>query len=651
MKYKNADRFYYKSDLKGGLYDKFGIPIQILHNIRYRINAMYNNVNIKKITPILLHKLFINIFYTDYYPIISNNINIDNYTNVILMGGIAYNINIPKELQTLKTDTEDIDLKIYTTQLNYLNIDNPQNSRNISNIISTLTFTLNIICLYLIQIVKLFNYITNPGVSIKQTTHKQENLQGGATRKNRRKHKNKQKTKKQTQQKPKPEHKPETKPETKPENKHNITIQHNKDKQTIKNIMSSPASAPINSIYNKKGILNNYKIAIQIKEKTINNEHKIIDVIDITTLPYNTIYNTILNKINNPQYLITTKISYNIHYANANADEADADKADADAIIKADNTVEPVLNINNKILKMRTITFNDLHIVYADKTVPSFYSYYLMHNANNANANIGKGNIQQIKQNQEQNKEQNKEHIQDTNNLNQIIHKHIQVSEIWETLSYKNNITNITYKKYKYLSINSLLIDITIMLIYAEFLNDNIYINKKHIIVSVPISWIYKYYKYLSKFIRLHYVKKYNEKTATDVYFNAIKKLDAYIMSTLKQYTNMNDETSELNIKYKKLLNTFHQDFFINRTLLKQEFSELEDIVDSYNTISKYVHKSRALFKHLIDNTDKHSDKHTDKLQYNKNNKNHKNHKNDKRNTLPMSIEDTSILISADIDK
>ena len=137
MKYKNADRFYYKSDLKGGLYDKFGIPIQILHNIRYRINAMYTNVNIKKITPILLHKLFINIFYTDYYPIISNNINIDNYTNVILMGGIAYNINIPKELQTLKTDTEDIDLKIYTTQLNYLNIDNPQNSRNISNIIST----------------------------------------------------------------------------------------------------------------------------------------------------------------------------------------------------------------------------------------------------------------------------------------------------------------------------------------------------------------------------------------------------------------------------------------------------------------------------------------------------------------------------------
>ena len=647
MKYKNADRFYYKSDLKGGLYDKFGIPIQILHNIRYRVNAMYNNVNIKKITPILLHKLFINIFYTDYYPIISNNINIDNYTNVILMGGIAYNINIPKELQTLKTDTEDIDLKIYTTQLNYLNIDNPQNSRNISNIISTLTFTLNIICLYLIQIVKLFNYITNPGASIKQTTHKQENLQGGATRKHRRKHKNKKKTKKQTQQKPKPENKPE--------NKHNITIQHNKDKQTKKNIMLAPASPPINSIYNKKGILNNYKIAIQIKEKTINNEHKIIEVIDITTLPYNTIYNTILNKINNPQYLITTKISYNIHYSNADDDKADADKADADkadddkadadkadadkasddAIIKADNTVEPVLNINNKILKMRTITFNDLHIVYADKTVPSFYSYYLMHNANNANANIGKGNIQQIKHNQD-------------NNLNQIIHKHIQVSEIWETLSYKNNITNTTYKKYKYLSINSLLIDITIMLIYAEFLNDNIYINKKHIIISVPISWIYKYYKYLSKFIRLHYVKKYNEKTATDVYFNAIKKLDAYIMSTLKQYTNMNDETSELNIKYKKLLNTFHQDFFINKTLLKQEFSELEDIVDSYNTISKYVHKSRALFKHLIDNTDKHTAKHTAKLSYNKN---HKNHKNDKHNTLPISIEDTSILISADIDK
>ena len=92
----------------------------------------------------------------NFNPVIRNqspkHINIDNYTHIILMGGIAYNINIPKDLYYLKLDTDDIDLKVYTTQLNYLNIDNPQNINNVKRVMSTIKFTLNIICLFLIMI-------------------------------------------------------------------------------------------------------------------------------------------------------------------------------------------------------------------------------------------------------------------------------------------------------------------------------------------------------------------------------------------------------------------------------------------------------------------------------------------------------------------
>ena len=58
MKNKDTDKFYYKTDLHGVLFEKFGIPVQIIQTIKFKINAMYTNTKIKNITPDILHLLF-----------------------------------------------------------------------------------------------------------------------------------------------------------------------------------------------------------------------------------------------------------------------------------------------------------------------------------------------------------------------------------------------------------------------------------------------------------------------------------------------------------------------------------------------------------------------------------------------------------------
>ena len=43
MKNKDTDKFYYKTDLHGVLFGKFGIPVQIIQTIKFKINAIYKN--------------------------------------------------------------------------------------------------------------------------------------------------------------------------------------------------------------------------------------------------------------------------------------------------------------------------------------------------------------------------------------------------------------------------------------------------------------------------------------------------------------------------------------------------------------------------------------------------------------------------------
>ena len=64
------------------------------------------------------------------------------------MGGTAFNMNIPTKMGFLKVDTDDIDLKIYTTDINYLE----KNTKALNRVLSVFRFTLIIMCFYLKQI-------------------------------------------------------------------------------------------------------------------------------------------------------------------------------------------------------------------------------------------------------------------------------------------------------------------------------------------------------------------------------------------------------------------------------------------------------------------------------------------------------------------
>jgi len=173
--------------------------------------------------------------------------------------------------------------------------------------------------------------------------------------------------------------------------------------------------------------------------------------------------------------------------------------------------------------------------------------------------------------------------------LNMILKQNIMVDNILDAISCRNNC--------KYLSIKSLLIDISVMLSYADLLVNEDIVNN---IILVPISSLFKYYKYLIKFIRLFLFIKHNNKTLDAKYENAISKLYNYILKTLKLQTSSIQQNDIINIKYKEILNTFHQDFFINRTLLLREYPELINIVSEYNIMVNYINKSRLLFKHLL---------------------------------------------------
>ena len=85
------------------------------------------------------------------------------------MGGVAFNQNVPKKIPFLKLDTDDIDLKIYTTDINYLE----KNEKALYRILSVFRFSAIIMCMYLKQILELIKRFTNDYTS-GATSHKQQ---------------------------------------------------------------------------------------------------------------------------------------------------------------------------------------------------------------------------------------------------------------------------------------------------------------------------------------------------------------------------------------------------------------------------------------------------------------------------------------------
>ncbi len=301
-------------ELKGRMRDLFGITPRLILKLKYQIKNLYANSKIRNIAPELLHKIAINLFANDYFAITSRNIRIDKFTNSIIMGGVAYNMNVPQSMPFLKLDTDDIDLKIYTTDINYLE----KNEKAVNRVLSILRFTVIIICMYSKQILELIKIIT-------KEIHEDSNKNKTQWKSNKDKIK-KDKTKKD-------------------KTKGNIKF----PKYLTKKIHNKKqrGGAPV-----KYGtFLNDYNIFVQIKKKNEDNVNEVIEKIDLSKMSYADIFSTIMTKIDNPDLLITNKISYNIQYADGKIHS-----------------------------KYRAITFSDTKIIYPNKENPAFYAQYLMNN-------------------------------------------------------------------------------------------------------------------------------------------------------------------------------------------------------------------------------------------------------------------------------
>ena len=494
----NKEKIY---ELPGGMRDLFGIPPKLISTLKYQIKHAYSNPRIKTIRPETLHKIIIDLFASDYYPVVSRNIRIDKYNYAVVMGGVAFNQNVPKKLPFLKLDTDDIDLKIYTTDINYLE----KNEKALYRVLSIFRFSVIIMCMYLKQILELIKRFTNDYTS-GATSHKQ-----------------------QYQQKPnQPQHQQhQQKPQQKPKHKYQ-TKKYSDKKKKQRGGASKLHSHVSNRNLASKGVLNDYQILVLLKKKNENNVNETISKLELMNMTYSEIFNKLMYTIDDADLLLTNKIGYNMRYG---------------------NTI--------KEGKFRSIAFSDLKVIYPNKENPAFYSYYFMNNKKEIN-----------------------------NSIEKLINNKIPMEKIMETLSCSNNC--------KYISTETLLIDTTLMLSYADLLAYEKLTNGGKVLV--PVGFLFKYYKYITKYIRLFVIKKYNQGTLTDSFLNASRNLCTYVWNNLKQNTSQVSETDDINIAYKKLLNEFHQNLFINKSLLT-EYPELKEAIDEYTTIVYYINTSRALFK------------------------------------------------------
>ena len=398
--------------LEGKLKSTFNLPQILINKMHIKMNELYSNSNIKNpVVSSQIHKIILDSFIEDYYPLLSRNIRTDNHSNAIIMGGTAFNMNIPSKMnKNLYTPSDDVDIKIYTTDINSL----MTNKLKISNVISIFKYIMVIICLYMKQIVtEIIEYSRN-AFEPNEPYIKRSTLKNVLNMRNK-----------------------------------TIKLSSTNNKSKSKSVSLQNGGNYIEKKHNNKliklkqkrfGVFKSFKIKIQFKKE---NEHeKIKDIKDITDLSYDDTYKLIMSKIDDPDTMITTKISYSIKHINL------------------------AIPYNEKTRP--TITFSDTKIIYPSIHNPYFFTYYLM-NYNKYNRH----NLPNI-------------NILDNDNitLEKLLKQNINISNIIDTKSCKNNCS--------YISIKYLQIDIIYMLRFAELLvNEDIV---KGIII-VPVGSIFKYYK------------------------------------------------------------------------------------------------------------------------------------------------------------
>jgi len=485
------------TELQGKLRELFGIPIKLIPKLRIQCNELYARMKKTKNNSAHyedIHMLIINLFNSDYYPLVSRNIKIDDNNITIIMGGIAFNMNIPPKLAFLKLDTDDFDLKIYTTGISYKyssnNMPTAETKTAISKVLSVFKFSVLIICMFLRQI---FHYLSNfqPGL------HEPRRI----TRDSRR-----------------------------------IT----KIKKITYGKSKTKASGSASGIFGggssnnrKVNLLGKYELILQIKKKDeVSKIYHPMETIDLTNMSYTDIYTRIINVVDHPELLITNKISYE----------------------------------TNKTNKFRVLTFSDCKIIYAGLDSPAFFGQYLESNQHDLNKS-----------------------------LDQLISMQLPINKIMDIKNCANNC--------RFMSLKSLIIDTVLMLSYADLLAYEKLDNGGQVLV--PAAFIFKYYKYLVKFVRLMVIKKFFSGTLKGKFFESAKALWQYALIDLQrkaaQLKPSLDEYDKINVVYKNFLNDFHQNLFHNRILIMNKYSELMEIANEYENIVFYINKSRNLFSELND--------------------------------------------------
>ena len=506
--------------LEGKFKITYILPSILINKMHIKMNELYNNSNVKNpVVTSQIHKIILDLFIEDYYPLLSRNIKFDIHTMAVIMGGTAFNMNIPNKMnKNLYTPSDDVDIKIYTTEINT----QFKNNGKLSHVLSIFKNVMVIICFYIKQIVaEIIEYSRNAFEPlepyIKRTMKNMRSIYNKTIKLS---SMNKKKTKNNTKNNKKVSHVEQ-----------NGGVNYVKNKNLIK------------LKQRRFGILKSFKFKIQFKKENENEKTK--DIIDITDLSYNDTYNLLMSKLVDPDIMITTKISYSIKHIKL--------------IIPYEKS-------------RPTITFSDTKIIYPSIHNPYFFSYYLMNSQKN-NKNLH--NLENI-------------------TLEQLLKQNINISSIIDTKSCNNNC--------RYISIKYLQIDIIYMLRFAELIEHEDILKG---IIIVPVGSIYKYYKYLIKFIRTYIIKKFFNGTLANnkSFIDSSRKLIRYVENNLNRETKSENEELPINILCKNIISNFHQAFFINQTMFP-EYESLRELVNDYNNTVKFINRSCSLFKKLDDDQD-----------------------------------------------
>jgi hypothetical protein len=502
--------------LTGKLRKLFSIPDASLPKLRYKIHELINKVIEKNGKfPVYedIHQIAIDFFYTEYFPVISNNIKIDENNMAIIMGGVAFNMNVPAKMNFLKLKTEDVDIKIYSTGISDLH----ENKTEVTNLLSVFKFTVLIICMYLKQF---FKFISTFQIKAETPHKKIERHAKGHTKK--------------TVQTKKKINKAKAKQTKKVINKKHESKTIHKGGSSISTKESKP-----------KLLLGSYVLKLQIKKKLNNDKiYSVIDTIDLTAISYSDLYSKIIKNINDIHFLVTNKISYETNKAN----------------------------------KLRAITFGDIAIIYPNLEYPAFFAQYLAGQP-----------------------------IYSNKPLEKLINMHIPVSKIIDVKQcplYKSKSKSKSVSENcRFMSVKSLIMDMIVMLSYADLLSYEKLESGGQVLV--PSGFIFKYYKYLAKLVRLIIIRKYNFGTLNNNFLEDAKILWDYALTDLRTKSSQLraglDEYDPIILSYKKFLNEFHQNLFHNRSIFISKYPSLTEIADEYAQLAYYINKSRTLFRKLND--------------------------------------------------